>query len=126
MNFERIADRYPEEREAIARLRELLGAPATSSREYTLSWLCDLVHPTSPEGLAVILGELVRRGFLRQVVRVVSPTTQGGIGDYASLSEVPQFVHDWRSDTEFEVRPGDLRVLYIASEPGPDDGPSRA
>jgi len=75
--------------------------------------LSDLVHPNSVESLAGALGDLVRSGELKLVVRVISPSTLGGIADFRSLDEVPQIVRDWRSDTEMEVKPQDLRLVYI-------------
>jgi hypothetical protein len=65
-----------------------------------------------------VLAELVCTGELKQVVRVISPSTQGGIGDFRCLEEVPNVLHDWRADLQIEVRPEDLRVIYI-TEPVP-------
>ena len=117
MNLERIANKYPSEREAIARLEELFAKEKGARAEYTLNSLCDAVQPKSREGLALALGELVQQGELKRVIRVVSPTSQGGIGDYSSLDEVPPCIHDWRTDLGIEVRPEDLRVIYVAEAP---------
>jgi hypothetical protein len=117
MNFGLIADKYPTEREALARLDELLAHLSPSDREFTLNRLCELLHPRSREALASVLGELVRQGVFKLVVRVVSPATQGGIKDYESLEAVPDSIHDWRSDREIEVTPELLRVVYVLAGP---------
>src|SRR5512140_1230980 len=111
MNFERIADKYPSEREALGRLRQLVEPGSASKREYSFSHLCDLLRPRSREGLALVLAELVQCGRLQRIVRVVSPTTQGGIAEFSSLEEVPPFLHDWRADLQIEVRAEDLHII---------------
>ena len=113
MNFGSIVDKYPTERDTIARLERLLSSSAPADVEYTLNDLCELLRPRTREGMATVLGELVRGGVFRQVVRVLSPATKGGIGDFKSLEEVPRSLHDWRSDREVDITPEDLRVIYI-------------
>ncbi len=117
MNFERIADKYPAEREALDRLERLLEQGSASRPEYTFGFLCDLLRPRSREGLALVLAELVHAGRLKRVVRVVSPTTQGGLGDFDGIEAVPAHLHDWRADLQIEVRPEDLRIIYILQSP---------
>jgi len=111
MNLESLTARYPSERQAIARLIALLSQG--EHKEYTLNRLIDLVRPKSTEELAAALGDLVRSGDIKLVIRVVSPSTRGGIADFASLADVPDVVHDWRSDRDVEVTPDDLRVVYV-------------
>ena len=113
MSFASIADKYPSERVAITRLQRLLSKRSGEHSEFTLDTLCDLLHPQSRDELAMALGELVRKGRIKKVVRVVSPTTQGGIKDYDSLDKIPRFIHDWRNDTEIEINPDLLRTVYI-------------
>ncbi|MFO1498378.1 MAG: hypothetical protein U1G07_08305 [Verrucomicrobiota bacterium] len=117
MNFASTADKYPAERASLARLERIVGEVAGGGVEYTFNRLCDLAKPRSREGFALALGELVQRGFLQQIVRVLSPTTQGGIAEYPSLRDVPPLIHDWRADLEFEVRPEHLLVIYRAQIP---------
>jgi hypothetical protein len=110
MNLDFLIAKYPSEREAIERLSEVLGS--VEEKEYTLNRLTDLVHPNSVESLAGALGELVRSGELKFVVRVISPSTLGGIKDFQSLEDVPPVLRDWRSDTDIEVSPQNLRLVY--------------
>lgn len=115
MNFESIASKHPSEEEALARLRELLSKLKRKEDEFSLNRLCDLVTPNSREEFAIILGEMARSGLIKLVVRVVSPSTQGGIGDFPNLDAVPEVVRDWRTDSEFHVSPENLRVIYKAA-----------
>lgn len=80
--------------------------------EYTFEYLVSTVEPPSIEELAAALTTLVNEGMLRQIVRVESPTTHGGLGDFDSIQEVPEEMHDWRTDEYIRVRPENLRVLY--------------
>lgn len=113
MSFASIADKYPTERVALTKLQRFLAKHSSEHSEFTLDMLCDLLQPQSRDELAMALGELVRKGEIKKVVRVVSPTTQGGIKDFDSLEKIPRFIHDWRNDVEIEVNPDLLRTVYI-------------
>lgn len=95
------------------RLEQILQAHPGQRAEFTLERLSDLVHPRNREELVLALGQLVRKGRLKKLIRVVSPRTQGGIGDYASLDDVPRFTTDWRSGMQIEITPEDLRFIYV-------------
>lgn len=96
------------------RLRRLLADKAPQGAEFTLKSLIDQVHPRSAEELAAALGDLVRKGQLRQIIRVYSRRVPGGgIRDFNSLKEIPPVIHDWRSDTQMEVDPEDYKVVYV-------------
>ena len=95
-----------------ARLDALLRK-ARPNEEFTFEYLVAALDPPSPEDLAATLSKLVERGELKQVIRVESPTTHGGLGDYPSIQEIPSEIHDWRTDEHIRVRPENLRVLYI-------------
>jgi hypothetical protein len=94
-------------------LDQFLNALRGKRAEFTLEDLYDELQPPSREDLILALGDFVRRGKLKRVIRVVSPKTQGGIGDYDSLDKVPQFAHDRLTDTQIEVTPDDLKVFYV-------------
>lgn len=108
--FDALIGRFPAEREAIARLAELLAG--RRSREYALDQLVLKLEPESPVDLAAILAELTSAGLVRRIVRVESPTGGGGIADYTSVAEVPNHLHDWRADADIDVTPDRLRVFY--------------
>ena len=96
----------------LARLSNFLEQ-AAPGHEFTFEALYRFVQPPAPQELAAALARLVAQGTLRQIVRVESPTTHGGIGDYDSIQQIPDKLHDWRADGEIMVRPEDLRFLYI-------------
>ena len=112
MNFEAITENSPGDRETLLKLRDLLSKHADRRAEFTLNDFCDEIEPKSRELMAVILGEFVRRGWLKLIVRVESPTKGGGIGEFDSIDAVPDFLYDERADRRIEVDPDDLRVVY--------------
>ena len=83
--------------------------------EFTFERLADLVEHYTEIELAAALDELIRRGRLRQIVRVESPHGRGGIKDFDSILEVPDRIHDYRTDTDLDITPSNLRVLYRAA-----------
>jgi len=111
-------NRLPGERVAIRRLESLLNTLRDQSAktgkvpEYTFDHLYQKAGFSSPEALSLVLAELVERGEIQKRVRVESPSTGGGIGDYESLQDVPETVHDWRADKELTVTPENLQVIF--------------
>ena len=99
------------------RVRAVFLAPRVQVAEFTFNHLLQEVQPTSPDELASVLAQLTTARFLEKIIRVESPESHGGIGDFHSLSEVPQEMRDWRTDRVFEVRPENLRVIF---RPGPE------
>ena len=99
----------------MSRLDEILGASRRRKRAeyYSLERLVELIEPQDRDELIVVLGQLVVSGKIKSIVRVVDPATQGGIGDFPSLNEVPPVIFDFRSGMQMEVKPEDLRFLYV-------------
>ncbi len=110
MNLESLTAKYPSERQSLRKLAELLSS--SENQEFTLNRLSDLVEPNSKEALAGALGELVRSGEIKFVIRVISPRAQGGIKDFESIEQVPAVVYDRYTDTQVEVTAENLRLLY--------------
>jgi hypothetical protein len=79
---------------------------------YTFDHLYQEISPSSTKNFALIVSELVQRGFLEKLVRVESPYTGGGIKDFSSVEDVPERMYDFHSDKEIEVQPDNLRVLF--------------
>lgn len=98
-------------------VRSLFAASSQKAPEFTFSHLLQSVEPTSPDELALVLAQLTTSHFLEKIIRVESPETHGGIGDFRSLSEVPQEIHDWRTNQMIDVRPENLVVVF---RPGPE------
>lgn len=110
INLGEITGRFHEGRGTTRRL-EKLASSWKPGDVYTLDRLYDLVAPSSVQTLSLILGELTQRGILQQFVRVQSPTG-GGIEDFSSILDVPQTMHDWRTDKEIEVGPENLQIVF--------------
>lgn len=110
--------KLPSERDAIKRLESLLNSVREQpgkigeAPEYTFEHLYKKTKFSSPEALSLVLAELVDRGVIEKCVRVESPSTGGGIGDYDSLLDVPKTIYDWRADKELAVAPENLRVVF--------------
>jgi hypothetical protein len=108
--FDALINKFPDEQTAIMRLAELVGGER--SRQMTFDHLVVKLAPNSVENLAVILAELTKLGLVRRFIRLESPRG-GGVEDYSSLEDVPERIHDWRTDEDIEVTPQNLRVFYM-------------
>jgi hypothetical protein len=112
IKLDEIIDKFPAEKRTIHRLESVLSK-ATPNQVYTFEHLYNKVSPSSAELLSLVLAELELRGILQKVIRLESPTTRGGLGDYSSIFEVPEVIRDWRSgNREIRVQPENLRVLF--------------
>jgi hypothetical protein len=81
--------------------------------EFTLEDFCGMLPSQSRERLAIVLGDLVRSGKLKQIIRVYSRRIPGaGIGDFNSIDEIPAVIHDYHTDTNMEVTADDVVVIY--------------
>lgn len=109
-SFSELIAKYPGEKRTLKRLETLTGKE--QSHEYTFAHLYKKLAPSSPEALALILEELVRRGMLQRVFRVESRASSGGIRDFSSLMEVPERIADSRTEEQFSVAPDDVRVIF--------------
>jgi len=88
-----------------------LDAAFERGTEYPFDHLMDLVKPKSEDELFRVLGTLVTKGYLHLIYRVESETG-GGIGDFASPSEIPKEIHDWRTDRIIPIYDGDVEMIY--------------
>jgi hypothetical protein len=111
INLGNITSKYHEGLGTTARLNRL-ASQWHPGDVYTFDHLYKEISPSSDNNLALILAELVRRGFLEKLVRVESPYTGGGIKDFSSVEDVPERIYDFHSDREIEVQPNNLRVLF--------------
>lgn len=95
------------------RLEELADqAQPGAEPTYTFEHLIEVLSPSSPEVLSLLLGELQEKGLVEKVIRVESPSKKGGIGDFHSVVEVPDEMYDWRADRTVTVMPENLKVLF--------------
>jgi hypothetical protein len=107
--FDALTSRFPHEQQALKGLAELVRS--SKKREMTFDHLVSWLNPRSVESLALILAELTRAGVVTRVIRVES-RTHSGIGDFASLNDIPPRMHDYSTDEEIEVTPDNLRIVY--------------
>ena len=82
------------------------------TREYTFDRIFQLVQPRSVEALAAALEQLSRAGIVHRVYRVESPSTHVGIGDYDSITDIPNRLYDRSADEELEVDPKSIRPIF--------------
>jgi len=80
-------------------------------RTLTFQQVSDQVAKLSTEKLARAMAVLVARGLVKQILRVESPEG-GGIKDFYSIEELPEDIHDWRTDTTLHIQPENVTVLY--------------
>jgi hypothetical protein len=114
MNSAQSISRHLTGRALMSKLDQILGArPRQKPEYYTLERLCELIEPRDRDELIVALGHLVRSGKIKSLIRVVSPFTQGGVADFRSLEEIPPVITDWRSGLVMEVKPENLRIIYV-------------
>lgn len=111
-----LMNRFPGEKEAIARLYTLLENEVPGRSEFGLNQLYDETHPKSQTAFSRLIEYLVTAGILKEVIRLQSKFGDGGLEDYLSWSDVPKVAHDWRHDKDFLVEKNDLRLIYILSD----------
>lgn len=104
--------RQKDSTEAVLRELEEMIRHAQPKEEFTFEYLAGRLAPIEPDRLAAALAYLVSRGTIKQVVRIESPATHGGIRDFVSFQDVPDAIYDWHTDEELDVRPEHLRVVY--------------
>lgn len=116
-NLERLTAEFPRDAEAVRRLMRFLEEVARHDREetvLTVRRIFDVAHPSSQRVLAQILQRLIQEGVLQEIISIES-SELGSIGQYHSLSEVPEVVHNRNKDVDVSVRPEDLRLYYKLS-----------
>ena len=79
---------------------------------YTPQQLYLSVRPSSPELMSVVLDELAREGVVRRIFRVESPRSHNGIGDFASITDIPPRIYDKNVEEEIEVEPSLIRPIF--------------
>lgn len=109
--FENIIRSSPLDRSAAERFVALVADALRHHHEYTFEHLLYALQGVAPEVLALILDDMVKSGLIRQVYRVESAQL-GGIEEFPSIEDVPEEIHDWRTDQYIPVHPEDLRVVF--------------
>lgn len=112
-----ITDRSPGSAQALALLGQFLDEAAASNRLGKLRLdpkrIQQIGKIASSAELAALISILLSEHILKRVVVVQSPSG-GAVGEFSSVDDVPEYIHDHISDTELRVTPDHLRTVYIA------------
>lgn len=113
VKLEPLISEFPEETDALVRLKSFLEANQGGRRElvFPLERFFEVAEPSSQRILLGIMSRLVQQGALKKVVRVES-TAGGGIGDFDSLSDVPSSIFDGRQGQMVDVNPDQVRLMF--------------
>ncbi|MCF7817103.1 MAG: hypothetical protein K9M54_04410 [Kiritimatiellales bacterium] len=111
MNFDFIANRFPTEKESINRFtHEIETLPVGAQLD--LNRIYDVAVPRDADQFVLALGAFVSKGLLKRSFRVSSPKWGGGIAEYDSLAEIPDVIHDTRTDKNITVTSHDVSVIF--------------
>ena len=116
--YDSLISKLPREREAIERFIDLIEAKVAAKARSSIldaNRLYDLIKPTSYDSLIEILNIFEREGIIEKRIRLESPQTKVGIKDFKSILDIPSTVHDQSQDLDIEVRPENLRLIYIVN-----------
>lgn len=116
MKFDSIAKRFPTEEESIKRFTHEIEALPVGA-EFDLNRICDVAVPRNKDKFILVLGALVSQGLLRRSYRVSSPKWGGGIAEYNSVADIPDQVHDNRTDVEIPVTTRDVSIVFSIAKP---------
>jgi hypothetical protein len=106
----------PSEKSALKHLAELYQECKGNSKAlFALPIFLDKLSLASSPSSFLTIMFLEDKGLIKKVVRVESPKL-GGIGDYASLSDVPEVVTDFRTGLDFVVTSESIQVLYSLTD----------
>lgn len=85
-----LADEFPEEKAGLEAFADFLAKASDAELaacELTVGQLTELLQPSEPRVLALLLSRMVQLGILEKRIRVTD--AQGRATDYASLLDVP-------------------------------------
>lgn len=115
--FDTLIDEFPEESAAVGRLFELVrdGQSRPGRKEYRPNRLYDVLQPSNYRVLVQILSSAAEKGLLERTFRVLS-SSGGGIGDYASILDIPHEIFDTRIGRRVEVSQDDIEMIFIIKQ----------
>lgn len=109
--FANITAEFPLERDALARLGELIGTGV--QRRLTLDHIFLRVRPHSEVDFVRLLERLVAMGAIERVYQVESPATRAPLEEFSSYDRIPESIFDVSSEMEIPVTPRNVRPLYL-------------
>ncbi|MFT5048579.1 MAG: hypothetical protein ACI8UP_005582 [Porticoccaceae bacterium] len=113
VNLEALTSEFPALTGVVKRLVTFLestACTATQDKFYSYDRISVIAETQPNQELATVLSRLVQGGLLEQVIRVEN--NSAGIGDFNSISEIPELIHDWRTDSDIAVTPDKLHLYY--------------
>jgi hypothetical protein len=113
--FLNLMNKYPENRDVFKRLGVLYIEMGRDPRvSLPLLRMLDMLSLTPSSGTFSIIRLLEKKGFIRKVVRVESPS-ELGLMDFDSISDVPDVIEDFRTGMDLNVKPEHIKILYSIS-----------
>jgi len=109
--FASITAEFPLERDALARLGELIGSGV--QRRLTLDHILWRVKPHSEIDFVRVLERLVDAGAIDRVYQVASPTTRAPIEEFSSFDRIPESIFDFHAEMEIPVTPRNVHAMYL-------------
>lgn len=118
--FEPLIHKYPSDAEALSRVAEFLmrresKGQSASSLRMTPERLQAISKVNNRSTLAHLIMVLLSEKIFDRYVVVNSPSG-GGIAEFRSIAEVPEFIHDTIRDIEMQVTADKLQTLYKVHE----------
>ncbi len=112
VSLDTLTSEFPEHELALRQLASLLRQKGQQDGFcLSINRLYDLIEPQSTTTLLRILESLVDKDVLQRFVRVNS-YNGGGIGDFASIVDVPVEIFDARMGCNVEVNLDQVELLY--------------
>ncbi|WP_442776343.1 hypothetical protein [Sphaerotilus montanus] len=115
--FKRITERSPESARSLELLGEYFDKAAKENRLGRLRLdpirIMRIGKVATSVELVSLISILLSEHVLKRIVVVESPLG-GAAAEYASVDEIPEYIHDRLSDTTLHVTPDKLRMIYVA------------
>tara|TARA_R100001509_G_scaffold155738_2_gene118440 strand:- start:1914 stop:2261 length:348 start_codon:yes stop_codon:yes gene_type:complete len=110
--LKRLIRQFPREQEAIEAIEAFLDeVERHPNLVFTPERFLNKFSLSPSRETAQFLAALENLGVVHKIFRVES-RAGGGIKDFDSIVEIPEIIHDFRTDTDVRVEPGDLTILY--------------
>lgn len=106
-----LISQFPTEGMAVERLAHLFDEVKETKGEFPSEKLLEKVRPSSRMVFIYMMDALIEMGELKKIYRVESKSL-GGIDDFENLEDIPEVIPDWRTDSEVEVAPSDIKLIY--------------
>lgn len=113
VNLENLMSEFPAQRTAVAELVsyfEKAAADSVRPKLFQFDRISAIAKLPPDKNLAMLLHRLVQSGMLEQFIRV--EYNYAGIGDFATIEEVPGEIYDERSNSTVMITPDKLRLYY--------------